>query len=551
MSSDVLNATQPLLSGTGTSLSSSAGSRVFLFGLLLAVLTAGAYYPVHHDPFINFDDNDYVTANDHVNHGLTWKTVRWSLTTFRASNWHPLTWLFHALDVQLFGLNPAAHHDVNVFLHLVCVLLLFWVLQRATGYVGRSFVVAALFALHPMNVESVAWVAELKTMLSMMFFLLALGAYRWYAREPRVGRYLAVAGLFVLGLMAKPQVITFPFVLLLWDYWPLRRMFASDPESASGTMAQAVIPAKSFSWLIGEKLPLGFICLVSALVTMKAQRVGRPFNWAYSFWTRAANAIVSYARYIEKAFWPSRLALLYPHPGTSLSPWQVLVASLVLLAITAVVAVNWRRRYVVVGWLWFLVTMVPMIGLIQVGRQAMADRYAYLPFIGLFIMFCWSVAEWAARRRLPAILLPCATILVLLGMAPVTHRQLGYWRDNVDVWSHALQVTTNNYVAEYHMGDALKDQGHPIEALQCYYRALAMNPKDPYSHLGIAFYEHQNGSNLPDALEHYKKALERLDDASKVQVLVNMGHVYDKLGDPEHARECFEDAAKLRPRIEP
>jgi hypothetical protein len=551
MSPDVLNATQTLPLRTGISLSSSPGSRVFLFGLLLAVLTVGAYYPVHHDPFINFDDNDYVTANAHVNHGLSWDTVKWSFTTFRASNWHPLTWLFHALDVQLFGLNPAAHHDVNVFLHLVCVVLLFWVLQRATGYVGRSFVVTALFALHPLNVESVAWVAELKTMLSMIFFLLALGAYRWYACEPRLSRYLAVSGLFVLGLMAKPQVITLPFVLLLWDYWPLRRMFASAPESAAGTIAQAQVPAESFSRLIWEKLPLGVICLASALVTMKAQRVGRPFNWAYSFWTRAANAIVSYALYVGKAFWPSRLALLYPHPGTSLSPWQVLAASLFLLVVTAIVAVNWRRRYLVVGWLWFLATMVPMIGLIQVGRQAMADRYAYLPFIGLFIMVCWSLAEWAGQRRLPAILLSCATILVLLAMAGVTHRQLGYWRTSVDVWSHSLQVTRNNWVAEYHLGDALKEQGRPIEALQCYYRALAMNPADPYSHIGIAFYEHQNGGNLSDALEHYKKALERLDDSSKAQVLVNMGHLYGKLGDPEHAQECFEAAARLRPRSEP
>ena len=546
MSADVLNATQTLPSPAGASLFPSR-RRTLLYGLLLVVLTVAVYYPVHRDPFINYDDDDYVTANAHVNHGLSWDTVQWSFTTLHASNWHPLSWLVHALDVQLFGLNPARHHDVNVVLHLICILLLFWVLQRATGYVGRSFVVAALFALHPTNVESVAWVAELKTMLSMIFFLLALGVYRWYAHEPRVSRYAAVTCLFALGLMAKPQVITLPFVLLLWDYWPLQRMFASDPESASGTMAQDAIPGRSFSALVWEKIPLGFLCLASAFLTMKAQRIGRPFNWAFSFWTRLANAIVSYARYIGKAFWPSRLALMYPHPGTSLRPWQVVAALLVLLTITAVVAANWRRRYLVAGWLWFLVTMVPMIGLIQVGRQSMADRYAYLPFIGLFIMFCWSVAEWAASRRLPAMLLPCATSLVLLGMAVVTHRQLNYWRDNVDLWTHTLQVTSNNWVAEYHLGDALKNQGHPIEALQCYYRALAMNPADPYSHLGIAFYEHQSGINLSDALEHYKKALERLDDAQKGQVLVNMGHLYDKLGDPEHARECFEAAAKLPP----
>jgi tetratricopeptide (TPR) repeat protein len=522
-----------------------------LFTVLLAVLTIAAYYPAHWNAFINFDDDLYVTNNAHVNHGLSWNAVRWSLTTYHAFNWHPLTWLVHQLDVQIFGLNPAGHHDVNVLLHLVNVVLLFWILLRATGYAGRSFVVAALFALHPMNVESVAWVAELKTLLSMLFFLLALGAYRWYAREPRVSRYTVIAGLFALGLMAKPQVITLPFVFLLWDYWPLGRMFASDPESAAGTATRDVIPAKSLSWLIWEKVPLGLIIAASSLVTMKAQKVGRPFNWAYSVWTRGANAIVAYARYIGKAFWPSRLALLYPHPGTSLSPWQVLVALLVLLAITALVAVNWRRRYLAVGLLWFLGTMVPMIGVVQVGRQAMADRYAYLPFIGLFIMICWSVAEWAARHRVPALLLPCTTVLVLLAMMMVTRHQLSYWRSSVDLWSHTVQVTSNNWVAEFHVGDALKKEGHTVESLHWFYRALAMNPKDGYSNLAIAFYEHENGVNLPDALEHYKTALDRVDDETKAQVLVNMGHVYEKLGNPQHARESFEAAAKLRTQLEP
>jgi protein O-mannosyl-transferase len=551
MSSAVVSATQRHSSPAREGLFVTPRSRTALFAVLLAVLTVAAYYPAHHDPFINFDDDLYVTNNDHVNHGLSWDAVKWSFTTYHAFNWHPLTWLVHELDVQIFGLNPAGHHDVNLFLHVTDVVLLFWVLQRATGYAGRSFAVAALFALHPLNVESVAWVAELKTMLSMFFFLLALGAYRWYAREPRVGRYLPIAGLFVLGLMAKPQVITLPFVFLLWDYWPLGRMFASDPESAAGTVTPKVIPGKSFSWLLWEKVPFGLIIAVSSFVTMKAQRVGRPFNWSYSIWTRGANAIVAYARYIGKAFWPSHLALLYPHPGTSLSRWQILGASLVLLAITAVVAVNWRRRYLVVGWLWFLGTMVPMIGVVQVGRQAMADRYAYLPFIGLFIMICWSVAEWTARRRLPGFLLPCTTALVLAGMIVVTHHQLGYWRDSVDLWSHTLQVTSNNWVAEYHVGAALKKQGHVVEALQCYYRALAMNPNDEYSNVAIAFYEHENGINLPDAIEHYKKALDRMDDESKIQLLVNMGHVYDKLGDSVHARQSLEAAEKLRAQLKP
>jgi len=550
MSSAVVSATQKHSSPAKEGLFASSRRHTALFAVLLAVLTVVAYYPVHNDPFVNFDDDIYVTSNPHVSHGLSWGAAKWSFTTYHASNWHPLTWLAHELDVQIFGLNPAGHHDVNVFLHLIDVLLLFWVLQSATGYIRRSFVVAALFAVHPMNVESVAWVAELKTMLSMFFFFLALGAYRWYAREPGVGRYLIVACLFVLGLMAKPQVITLPFVFLLWDYWPLRRMFASDPESVDGTATADVIPAKSFLSLIWEKVPLGVIIAASSLITMKAQRVGRPFNWAYSAWTRGANAIVAYARYIGKAFWPTRLALLYPHPATSLSRWLVIFALLLLLAISAIVALNWRRRYLVVGWLWFLGTMVPMIGVIQVGRQAMADRYAYLPFIGLFIMICWGAAEWAARRRVPALVLPCTTVLMLLALTVDTRQQLAYWRDNVNLWQHALDVTSNNYVAEFHVGDALKKEGHSVESLQWFYRALAINPNDGYSHVAIAFYEHENGINLPDAIEHYKKALDRVDDETKFQLLTNMGHVYDKLGDSEHAKESFEEAARLRGHLE-
>jgi hypothetical protein len=551
MSSAVVGAAQRHSSPAKEGVLSPPRSQTVLFALLLAVLTVAIYHPAHYDPFVNFDDDIYVTSNAHVNHGLSWDAIKWSFTTYHATNWHPLTWLLHESDVQIFGLNPAGHHDVNVFLQLVDVLLLFWVLQRATGYPGRSFVVAALFAMHPMNVESVAWVAELKTMLSMLFFLLALGAYRWYAREPGVRRYLIIAGLFALGLMAKPQVITLPFVFLLWDYWPMRRMFASDPESVAGTATPDVIPAKSFSWLIWEKAPLGVIIAVSSFITMKAQKVGRPFNWAYSVWTRGANAIVAYARYIGKAFWPSRLALLYPHPATSLSRWLVLFAALLLLAISAMVAMNWRRRYLVVGWLWFLGTMVPMIGVVQVGRQAMADRYAYLPFIGLFIVICWSLSEWAAGRHVPTLLLPCATALVLLGMAVVTHHQLGYWRDNVDLWSHTFQVTSNNYVAEFHLGDALKKQGHTVESLQWYYRALAVNPNDGLSHVAIAFYEHENGINLPDAVEHYKVALGHVDDETKAQLLTNLGHLYDKLGDTKQAKESFEAAAKLQGQLEP
>ncbi len=255
-------------------------------GLLLLVVTAAVYLQVHRHPFVNLDDDGYVTQNAHVNTGLHWSTFGWALTTYYASNWHPLTWISHALDCQLFGVNPAGMHDENVLLHMINVVLLFWVLWKATGYAGRSLMVAALFALHPINVESVAWIAERKTMLSMLFFLLALGAYRWYACKPRVGRYIGLTLLFMLGLMSKPQVITFPCVLLLWDYWPLRRL-RFGTEQVSAPLRKQIFQPRSWFALIKEKIPLFVICLIDSYLTMKAQKVGHPQYWPYTFRVRS------------------------------------------------------------------------------------------------------------------------------------------------------------------------------------------------------------------------------------------------------------------------
>ncbi len=367
------------------------------------------YYPVRTHPYVNYDDNVYVTDNVHVQSGLTWDTIRWALVTDDAGNWHPLTWLSHALDVEMYDLTPGGHHQTSMLLHALNAALLFWVLLRATGYAGRSFMVAALFAVHPVNVESVVWIAERKTVLSMTFFLLALGAWRWYAAKPHVLRYAVVAVLFALGLMAKPQIITFPFVLLLWDYWPLGRvafrhsLFAIRQKDAPGASDEIQLAkneqrssdeerkAKSeerFLWLLLEKLPLFAIAAASAVLTMKAQRAsGAVLSLgATPLSVRLSNGLVSYVKYLINAFWPTGLAPMYPHPGDSLRAWQVYGALLVLLTITLLVVERRGRPYLLVGWLWFLGTLVPMIGLVQVGRQAMADRYAYLPLIGIFIM---------------------------------------------------------------------------------------------------------------------------------------------------------------------
>jgi len=522
------------------------GKSIVVLGLALLAGTAVVYLQVHRHPFFNMDDQGYVYENPDVTSGLTWSTVAWALTTFDDNNWHPLTWMSHALDCQFFHLSPAGPHDVNVALHLINVVLLFWVLWKATGYAGRSLMVAALFALHPINVESVAWIAERKTILSMLFFLLALGAYRGYAYKPGKARYILVALLFVLGLMAKPQAITLPFVLLLWDYWPLARLRVGSRQS--GSLSQTDIPSRSLYQLVQEKVPLFVISLIDAYVTMKAQKVGRPVYWPFTFHIRLENTIVSYARYVQKMFWPLKLAPMYLHPGNSIRLWQVFVALVFLLGVSALVVVFWRRRYLAVGWLWFLGTMVPMIGLLQVGRQSMADRYAYLPFVGLFIMVCWSAADWAQARHLPAALLPALSLVVLASLAVLTYRQVGYWADPVQIWTHTTQVTDQNWFANGQVCILMLNKGEIERSVPYCVTALAINQEYPVANLGVAMYEHETG-HLRESIPYYEKYLASPDEDKdlRYRALANLGHVYRRLGDTDRARQYFEAAARVAP----
>ena len=519
-----------------------------LLGFLLVVATFALYYPVHTHPFVNYDDLGYVKDNVHVTAGLHWQTIKWSFTSFEAANWHPLTWISHQLDCELFQLDPAGPHITNVIFHALNALLLFWLLVKATGYLGRSFMVAALFALHPINVESVAWIAERKNVLSMFFFLLALAAYGWYARKPRVGPYLAVAFLFAMALMAKPQVITFPCVLLLWDYWPLQRMFANWPQESTGTVGKTACPARSLRWLLVEKIPFFALSAGSAAMTFIAQFGGGAQTW-YPKPIRVGNAILSYGRYLGKTVWPAHLAVLYPHPATALNWTHVAVAFVALMAITALVAFNLRRRrYLVVGWLWFFGTLVPMIGIVQVGIQAMADRYAYLPLLGVFIMTCWGVADLAAKRHVPSRWLAAASVVALLALSLATHRQLNYWADNVTLWTHVLAVTDANFTAEDNLGGALMEQGKMEKAMPHYYRAAAINPLDSTSNLNIGAYEQHNG-NLVKAIEQYQNVLANMRPQPKQKVLLytNLGYAYRDMGDYADSRKNLETAVKLNP----
>ncbi len=536
----------------------------FVLGLLLVVATLVVYFPVGHHPFVNYDDMVYVVNNPHIQSGLDWDTISWAFTTFYQFNWHPLTWLSHAVDVQLFQLEPGGHHVMNLLLQVVNVLLLFWVLLRATGYAGRSAMVAGLFALHPINVESVAWISERKNLLSMLFFLLGLGAYRWYlspspvgksslkmqpARESRAGRYIAVALLFAMGLMSKPQIITFPFLLLLWDYWPLQRMAAPADGRSSGTLTAPILPPRSFWWLVKEKIPLFAMCAGSAVVTVMAQKSGGAVVSleVYPFSIRLTNAIVAYARYIGKAVWPTNLIPIYPHPWHALPMSQVIPALALLLIITVLAVMGRSHRYLLVGWLWFLGAMVPMIGLVHVGNQAMADRYAYLPFIGLFLLVCWGVSDLAERRHVPVILLRCGGMIVLLVLAVVTHHQLAYWNDNVTLWTHSIEASTDNYVAHDNLALLLIDRGQTEEAMQHFQAALAIYPSDPTSNLQIAVYDHQHG-RLQEAIARYDQMISITPDGpGRAELFSNKGLVYLDLRDNAGARENLDKAVAMDP----
>lgn len=514
--------------------------RTPVFCLLLALLTLALYNPVTRHPFVNYDDDRYVTENAHVREGLTWQTFTWALTSTEQANWHPLTWMSHAVDCSFFRLNPAGHHFTSVLLHTVNVILLFLLLVGATRRVGPSLFVAALFAVHPINVESVAWVAERKNVLCTMFFLLTLMAYGWYARKPDWKRYLAVMTPFAAALASKPMAITLPFVLLLWDYWPLGRAQGASP--ASDSTAQL-----SFSRLLVEKLPLLALSAASAGITLQAQRAGGAVRSTaqFSLGVRLENAVYAYAMYLWKMCWPLKLAPLYPHPGDSLAAWRVAAAVLVVAAITRI-ALRWRaRRYLLVGWLWFLGTLVPVIGLVQVGDAAMADRYAYIPLIGIFVMIAFGAADWSTSKNLGIWVqgAPAAIVLALLAFA--THGQIRYWQSSYDLWAHALAVTQNNFVAEDNFGGALVLEGKPDEAFPHFQAAAKINPRDPMSRSNLGAYLQSHGE-ISEAMEQYEAAIALTSDASLLtQTYANLGAAQRALGQDDAAKNSFEESLRL------
>lgn len=526
---------------------SSPGKRTAVLCLLLALITLCLYNSVIHNGFINLDDNVYVTDNPNVTAGLHWRTFKWALLTCEHANWHPLTWLSHTLDWQLFKKNPGGHHYTSVLFHAFDAVLLFLLFQNATGYTWRSLMVAALFAVHPSNVESVAWIAERKNVLSMMFFLLAMLAYGWYARRPSVRRYSLVPVLFALGLMAKPQVITLPCVLLLWDYWPLQRLFPPDSATDPRVTPTRFAPA-TFRWLVLEKVPLFLLAAADALITMHAQRLGGAVRalTEYSRYARLGNSIVSYARYLSHAFWPFHLSPIYSHPGDSIPTWHILAALPFLLCLTALV---WgaRKRYLLAGWLWFLGTLVPMIGIVQVGNQAMAERYAYIPFIGLFWMATWLLADTATERRVNPRWLAVPACLLLAGCCLLSHRLLGYWHDSEALWSYAIQLDGQDFMAHANLGRILVAENRPDEAIPQFIIAERLHRYDPGDVLNFVGYELRKG-HIDDAKSRCLEILRRTQDPHlRDAALTDLGVANLRQGDLEQAKLYFDDALQAQP----
>jgi protein O-mannosyl-transferase len=516
----------------------TAGTRWLSLGvcLFLIAITWLIFWQTLGHEFVNFDDHVYVYENPVITGGLTLPGIIWAFTHSHARNWHPLTTISHMLDCQLFGLNAGGHHFTNVFLHTIAVVLLFLVLRQMTGgpsrtgSVWRSAFVAALFAIHPLHVESVAWISERKDVLSSVFFMLTLGAYVRYARQPSAARYIMMSILFACGLMSKPMLVTLPFVLLLLDYWPLGRgpAFAKLPSpkrfgESRATARQADVGSQ---WsvvrgLVFEKIPLFALSAASCLATLLVQRQAAGSIDQLPFASRVNNAIFTSIAYIWQMLWPVKLSVFYPHPDNRLLFWQVVLAVALLIAITAaVIALRQKRPYLITGWFWYLGMLVPVIGLVQVGEQARADRYTYLPQIGLYLALTWTIADlsvpWRRRREI----LGVAAAVVITALTWRAWIQTSYWKNSETLWTHTLAVTTDNDVAHNNLGFIFLQRGELDEAISHFQTALNIRANSPQTHynLGSALVHNNLGNALvrkklvDEAIAHYEKAVELRPD---------------------------------------
>jgi tetratricopeptide (TPR) repeat protein len=506
----------------------------------LVVLVGAVYCQVGTFGFVNLDDTEYVSRNPWVLRGLTWEGARWAFTGFRVSNWHPVTWLSHMLDVQLLGASPGAHHLVNVGFHAANTVLLFLLLRGATGATWRSAATAALFGIHPLRVESVAWISERKDVLSTLFLLLALHAWIRYGRTGRAGAWIASFLLLAIGLMAKPMLVTTPLLLLLLDAWPLGRL----------PVARIAPFLRALPGLLLEKAPFLALAAGASAITWMAQSSGGGSAAVapIAFWPRMANAILSCVRYPALALWPSGLASFYPHPATTQASTPIVsaVAALLVIATITVLAVRLRasRPYVAWGWFWYLGTLLPVIGIVQVGGQAMADRYTYVPLIGLTVAAVWGLGDVLDHWRVPRTVGAVLAVAAIAGYAVVAHHQVGYWEDSVKLHERSLEVTHSNWKAAHGLCEALLEQGLLEEASTACAQAARFLPTFPEAWQTLGVVRARMG-DTDQAMLLFRRALELRPDY--FLALRNLGSAEANSGDLEQAIRHFQAALRLRP----
>lgn len=506
---------------------------VWILALALVLVTLAVYSPTLHNGFVDFDDPGYILNNPHVRTGFTFDNIAWAFTSFDMGNWHPVTWLSHMLDCRLYGLSPAGHHATSIVLHALNALLLFLLLQAATGAPWRSLMVAALFAVHPLNVESVSWLSERKSLLCMLFSLVAVGLYARYAASPSRSRYCALVAAFLLALMSKPMAVTLPALLLLLDYWPLRRFDPASPDRIA-----------TLRHLVVEKLPLFALCAASAVVTILAQHHGEAVSSLarLPLSVRLANAAVSTAIYLRRLVWPNDLAYFYPHRGSNLPPTQAVAAFAVLAAIATLVWIFRRHRPLVFGILFFAIAIAPVIGILQVGLQSMADRYAYLPFLGLFTAIVWELSDLALRIRIPSFARRLVGILVIGVFATVAVHTQAYWHDSVALFTRAHDVTPlPNLYIETNLAAALLDRGDFDSALEHFRLAEQVAPQSFVPHFNIGVISLRTGE-IPTAIFEFTRA-SRCNTTPQNQALAlyNLGATFAAAGDRQHALATYQD----------
>jgi protein O-mannosyl-transferase len=504
---------------------------------LLALSALLVFWQVRGFDFVNYDDPVYVTENLSIQNGITPESVRWAFTTGHAGNWNPLTWLSYMLDRQLFGQSAEGYHLTNLVIHIASTLLVFLVLRMMTGALWQSAFVAALFAVHPLHVEAVAWVSGRKDVLSTLFWLLTMVAYVWYTRKPGLIRYLPVLLAFVMGIMAKPMLITMPLVLLLLDYWPLERIGHFERHRLYR--------------LVLEKVPFIVLAVVFSLVAFFTQQgIGAlEVSAKLGLGFRICNALISYVTYIEKMFWPSGLAVFYPHPLEDVSVAYAAVSAAILLAVTVlVIRYAGKHRYLATGWFWYLGTLIPVIGIIQVGRHAMADRYTYITLMGLFIMIAWGIPELLSRWQLPRFALGTAAAIALTAMGVCAYRQAGYWNDSIALSSHAIAVTRNNYVMYSSRGCFCDKLGYIDEAIADYKQAISIRPDlvEAYVNLGNAY---NRLGRMAEAMDAYRQVIRIMPDSA--EAYTNLGGICSRLGRRQEAMDAYQQAIKVRPDCVP